>query len=72
MIGEYFSIRDLGVTFSFFTLKNRDWEFAKCLETWKSGSLSMGGWLVSINPCLSSRPTYHLSMFIGMILYLNN
>jgi mannosylglycoprotein endo-beta-mannosidase len=36
----------------------------KRLEGWKGSALSMGGKLILINSCLSSIPTYCMSMFI--------
>jgi mannosylglycoprotein endo-beta-mannosidase len=47
----------------------KDWMYLdekilKRLDGWKGGSLSYGGKLILLNACLSSIPTYDMSMYL--------
>jgi hypothetical protein len=44
----------------------------KRLEGWKGSALSFGGRLVLINSCLSSIPTYCMSMYLLPKIVLKN
>ncbi|CAN6249384.1 unnamed protein product [Urochloa humidicola] len=62
-------IKYLGVPVSGSRLHIKDWlmldeKLLKRLEGWKVSNLSLGGRLVLINSCLSSIPTYCMSMFL--------
>jgi hypothetical protein len=62
-------IKYLGVPVSRGRLHVKDWVYLdekvlKRLDGWKGGSLSYGGKLILINACLSSIPTYAMSMYL--------
>jgi hypothetical protein len=59
----------LGVPVSGSRLHVKDWVYLdekilKRLDGWKSASLSYGGKLILLNACLSSTPTYAMSMYL--------
>jgi hypothetical protein len=62
-------IKYLGVPVSGSRLYVKDWMYLdekilKRLHGWKSASLSYGGKLILLNACLSSIPTYAMSMYL--------
>jgi mannosylglycoprotein endo-beta-mannosidase len=62
-------IKYLGVSVSGNKLHVKDWLFldeklSKRLDGWQGASLSYGGRLTLINACLSSIPTYAMSMYL--------
>jgi mannosylglycoprotein endo-beta-mannosidase len=62
-------IKYLGVPVSGSRLHVKDWVYLdekilKRLDGWKSASLSYGGKLILLNACLSSIPTYAMSMYL--------
>jgi hypothetical protein len=66
--GEW-PIKYLGVPVSSSKLHVVDWhpvdeKLIKRMEGWKGGALSFGGRLILINSCLSSIPTYYMSMHL--------
>jgi mannosylglycoprotein endo-beta-mannosidase len=67
-IGQW-PIKYLGVPVSGSRLHVKDWVYLdekilKRLDGWKSASLSYGGKLILLNACLSSTPTYAMSMYL--------
>jgi mannosylglycoprotein endo-beta-mannosidase len=65
----HWPIKYLGVPVSRARLHVKDWIYLdekvlKRLDGWKGGSLSYGGKLILINACLSSIPTYAMSMYL--------
>jgi mannosylglycoprotein endo-beta-mannosidase len=66
--GEW-PIKYLGVPVASTKLHVIDWllvdeKLMKRLDGWKGSTLSFGGRLVLINSCLSSIPTYYMSMYL--------
>jgi mannosylglycoprotein endo-beta-mannosidase len=66
--GEW-PIKYLGVLVASTKLHVIDWllvdeKLMKRLDGWKGSTLSFGGRLVLINSCLSSIPTYYMSMYL--------
>jgi hypothetical protein len=66
--GEW-PIKYLGVPVTNSKLHVVDWlpvdeKLIKRMDGWKGGALSFGGRLILINSCLSSIPTYYMSMHL--------
>jgi hypothetical protein len=66
--GEW-PIKYLGVSVTSSKLHIIDWlpvdeKLLKRLDGWKGSALSFGGRLVLVNSCLSSIPTYYMSMHL--------
>jgi hypothetical protein len=73
----HWPIKYLGVPISGVRLHVKDWIYLdekvlKRLDGWKGGSLSYGGKLILINACLSSIPTYAMSMYLLPKIVIKN
>ena len=65
----HFPMKYLGVTVSYSSLRNYDWEYIairylKCCDSWIGNSTSSGGRLTLLNSSLSSIAYYYMSMFL--------